>query len=603
MFSYKQRHAVWQKVLSQGFFLPLLIFAVVLVGFITRTEQSSAATADTLNFQGRLLSSSGALVSDGSYNIAFTIYDDPTVGTNQWTETQSVTVQNGYFSVYLGSVNPFGSSVPWDQNLWMTMNVNGDGDMTPRFKLTAVPYAFRSGALVDASGNTKTADELAQLAPSTIQTVNAAVAALRLNQAGTGALLQLQGNGTDVFTIDKTGGTVLGAGVTVGNSTSTTAGTIRWSGSDLEVYDGSGWLSLTSGGSGGGSSNTSASFVSGAINVAGTTTAAATGLLTATNTTKISWTAGSTTGFVAPADGSFRSCTVVGNANRTAGTLTLRWRVNGVSVGTGACVIDATNPRTSSTTIDTGVVTFLAGDTITVAYDTAGLTPGGSTEYTTYWSVEYNSSATSSYFQNGGNNFGGTATLGTGAGTGDGLNIITNGATRLSISSTGDSTFNGLLTAGNGITISSGGLDLNTTGITNAGVISGVTSIDGPGALTIQSGGAGDLTLDSSSDVLVLSDSTLRRTASGTTTLDLLDNTSDTTFSIQNSDGTYVAGLSVEGGITATSFTGDGSGLTDLNGNAITTGTVDDARLSTNVTLLGNSFNGASQLVQLDGSG
>ncbi|MCC6573870.1 MAG: hypothetical protein IT462_08765 [Planctomycetes bacterium] len=43
--------------------------------------------------------------------------------------------------------------------------------------------------------------------------------------------------------------------------------------------------------------------------------------------------------------------------------------------------------------------------------------------------------------------------------------------------------------------------------------------------------------------------------------------------------------------------------LTTLNASNITTGTLNDLRLSSNVTLAGNTFNGASQLVQLNGSG
>ena len=35
-------------------------------------------------------------------------------------------------------------------------------------------------------------------------------------------------------------------GIEVGNTTTETAGTIRWTGADLEVYDGSAWVSLTS---------------------------------------------------------------------------------------------------------------------------------------------------------------------------------------------------------------------------------------------------------------------------------------------------------------------------------------------------------------------
>lgn len=53
----------------------------------------------------------------------------------------------------------------------------------------------------------------------------------------------------------------------------------------------------------------------------------------------------------------------------------------------------------------------------------------------------------------------------------------------------------------------------------------------------------------------------------------------------------------------ATTLQGDGSALTSLNANNITSGTVANARLSGNVTLLGNTFNGASQLVQTTAGG
>ncbi len=45
-----------------------------------------------------------------------------------------------------------------------------------------------------------------------------------------------------------------------------------------------------------------------------------------------------------------------------------------------------------------------------------------------------------------------------------------------------------------------------------------------------------------------------------------------------------------------------GALLTNLNASNISSGTIADARLSSNVTVQGNTFNGASQLVRLDGS-
>jgi microcystin-dependent protein len=67
--------------------------------------------------------------------------------------------------------------------------------------------------------------------------------------------------------------------------------------------------------------------------------------------------------------------------------------------------------------------------------------------------------------------------------------------------------------------------------------------------------------------------------------------------------GTQETGnINVSGTIIAGTFSGNGASLTNLNGSNLSSGTVADIRLSSNVTLQGNSFNGASQLVQLNGS-
>jgi hypothetical protein len=74
--------------------------------------------------------------------------------------------------------------------------------------------------------------------------------------------------------------------------------------------------------------------------------------------------------------------------------------------------------------------------------------------------------------------------------------------------------------------------------------------------------------------------------------------------------------LEVAGTLNATNITGNGSGITNidssaisgatitaLNASNISSGTLADARLTSNVTLLGNSFNGINQLLQLNASG
>ena len=133
-----------------------------------------AASNTTINFQARLMNATGNTVADGNYNVEFKIYNAASSsGSSQgscsgdsaclWAETRTTTnkvrVENGYLTANLGSVTTFASTINWDQELWLTMNVGGtgaatwDGEMTPRLKLTAVPYAFRAAQLARLAGS------------------------------------------------------------------------------------------------------------------------------------------------------------------------------------------------------------------------------------------------------------------------------------------------------------------------------------------------------------------------------------------------------------------------------------------------------------------
>lgn len=155
------------RLLAVFFVLALPLF------FLTRASTPAyAATSDNLNFQARLESASGAIAPDGNYNVEFKLYDASTGGTLLWTETRTSTnkvrVANGYLTVNLGDVTSFPSNMPWDQQLYLTMNIGGtgspswDGEMSPRLKLTAVPYAF----------NAKTASQLATSSGSALSTLS-----------------------------------------------------------------------------------------------------------------------------------------------------------------------------------------------------------------------------------------------------------------------------------------------------------------------------------------------------------------------------------------------------------------------------------------------
>lgn len=152
----------------------VLLSAMVVMAERPATAFGSAATNSTINFQARLQTSAGAIAPDGNYNVEFKLYSVSTGGTALWTETYDynggapdnrIRVANGYVSANLGSLTAF-SGINWDQNLYLTMNIGGatttaswDGEMSPRLKVTSVPYAFRAGQLAQlnaASGYTST---------------------------------------------------------------------------------------------------------------------------------------------------------------------------------------------------------------------------------------------------------------------------------------------------------------------------------------------------------------------------------------------------------------------------------------------------------------
>ncbi|MBN2543570.1 hypothetical protein JXI42_11960 [bacterium] len=102
---------------------------------------SFAQIPQIISYQGYLTDSEDDPVPDGTYNITFSLYDAATGGTLLWNETQSVTVTNGLYSVYLGAVTPF--SLEFDAPYWLELEFDGT-ILTPRYKLASAPYALNA---------------------------------------------------------------------------------------------------------------------------------------------------------------------------------------------------------------------------------------------------------------------------------------------------------------------------------------------------------------------------------------------------------------------------------------------------------------------------
>lgn len=219
--------------------LPLGAFLVVTL-LLSTTAHAASGINQEINFQGRLLNTQGATVPDGYYNMEFKIYQDgdgltagdttgSPAGTLKWTEdylnsgtTQGVRVVNGYLSVELGSVTPFGASVDWNQDtLWLSMQVgntanctiitgfqtdcSGDGEMVPMRRLSADPYALNSSLL-----GGKSSAQFVQLAQG-LQTDGTNNNSIYINKTGTGNLIDLQSNGNEAFDLTNSGDATFGA--------------------------------------------------------------------------------------------------------------------------------------------------------------------------------------------------------------------------------------------------------------------------------------------------------------------------------------------------------------------------------------------------------
>src|ERR1700722_17568375 len=95
-----------------------------------------------LNEQGRLFQAGGDTPVTGNVAMVFTIYDAATAGTALWTETFSVTLDEGYFSVQLGSTVAFPATL-WNGAVRdIGVQVGTDAEMTPREEVASVPYAI-----------------------------------------------------------------------------------------------------------------------------------------------------------------------------------------------------------------------------------------------------------------------------------------------------------------------------------------------------------------------------------------------------------------------------------------------------------------------------
>ncbi len=97
-----------------------------------------------INYQGMLTSDTGDPLN-GSYDLNFKIYGSESGNDSLWYEYHSgVTVTDGLFNVILGGTNPIPASLFDDTVRYFGITVGTDAEISPRIRLTSMPYAYRA---------------------------------------------------------------------------------------------------------------------------------------------------------------------------------------------------------------------------------------------------------------------------------------------------------------------------------------------------------------------------------------------------------------------------------------------------------------------------
>lgn len=197
----------------------------------------TAATAQvprTISYQGLLTGSSGEPISSGEHTLKVMIYDLPTGGSALFSETQSVSVNNGLFNMIIGSTTPIPASLGFNRPYYLGIVVDNGAELTPRTPLTASPYTLHAATahFADSSvsayramtaGRADIADDVSSEA-NVVRSIN-----------GLSGTVQLVGGANT--TISQSGSQVI-----VSSTAPNAAGIkeVRTTGSSLQVLEGQG---------------------------------------------------------------------------------------------------------------------------------------------------------------------------------------------------------------------------------------------------------------------------------------------------------------------------------------------------------------------------
>ncbi len=118
----------------------LLVLLAILISL-----PCAATVPELIPVQGVLADASGVPVQ-GEVGMTFTFYDAQTEGQALWTDSYALDLEDGFYTVYLGSAKPLDvAAMLGSLELWLGITVGDDAEMD-RVLLSAVPFALQAQA-------------------------------------------------------------------------------------------------------------------------------------------------------------------------------------------------------------------------------------------------------------------------------------------------------------------------------------------------------------------------------------------------------------------------------------------------------------------------
>ncbi len=205
-----------------------MFFGMLFLMLFFTIENCLAAVNREIDYRGKLTYSGGNIVTDGTYDMRFRIYDSLTDGILLWTgiHTESngnpIAVNDGIFSVLLGSGTGNTLSLDFSTNsYYLEVSIYNSEtpaweDFSPRKQIASVPQAYNANSIIGdgniSLNNTSASQGAAIITYNPASGTNNALeitygsgggsgTALQVTQSGDGDILRLYDDSNQVFTV------------------------------------------------------------------------------------------------------------------------------------------------------------------------------------------------------------------------------------------------------------------------------------------------------------------------------------------------------------------------------------------------------------------